>query len=117
MADDRAPERPPNEDRSDDGADDGVAIELETTGSGRRYRLTVDGAEAGELDFTEADDVRTYLHTGVREAFGGRGLASALVRRALDDARRDGVRVVAVCSYVKGYLERHPEEQDLLAGR
>ncbi|MFF0792325.1 GNAT family N-acetyltransferase [Streptomyces spiralis] len=47
------------------------------------------------------------------EQFAGRGLASRLVREALDDVRRTGKRIVPVCPYVKGFLEKHEEFADI----
>ena len=82
---------------------------------GGRYRLLVDGHEVGELDHVDRDGVRTFTHTGVRPSHEGRGLAAELVRRALDDARAEGVRVVGRCSYVAAYLDRHPADHDLRA--
>jgi hypothetical protein len=47
----------------------------------------------------------------------GRGIAEALVRTALEETRRRGVRVVAECSYVAAFIRRHPEFQSLIADR
>jgi hypothetical protein len=80
----------------------------------RGYRLLVDGADVGELDVIEQDGVRDLVHTGVRPAFEGRGLAARLVRRAFDDARADGVRIRPSCPYVARWAARHPEVADLL---
>ena len=87
----------------------------EALGDKGRYHLFVDGIEAGELDYRMAGDVRVYVHTGVRDEYEGQGLAGKLVKHALDDARGDGTRIGATCPYVRSYLERHVEEQDLLA--
>lgn len=53
-------------------------------------------------------------HTEVPPALEGRGIAAALVAAALAWARSEGLRVRPVCSYVAGYMRRHPETQDLL---
>lgn len=53
-------------------------------------------------------------HTGVPEAIGGRGIAGALVKAALDYAREAGLRVVPSCSYAAEYIRRHPEYADLV---
>jgi len=55
------------------------------------------------------------VHTGVPAAIGGRGVAAALVRAALDHARGEGLKVVPACSYVAAYFKRHPQDADLLA--
>jgi uncharacterized protein len=55
------------------------------------------------------------LHdTQVPTALEGRGIAAALVAEALAHARREGWRVRPSCSYVAGYMQRHPETLDLL---
>jgi hypothetical protein len=80
----------------------------------RRFEAVVDG-EHCLLDYELADGVMTITHTRVPEAVGGRGVASALVRAALDEARGQGWRVVPACSYAAVWLRRHPDYQDLLA--
>ncbi|MDO5614125.1 MAG: GNAT family N-acetyltransferase [Paracoccus sp. (in: a-proteobacteria)] len=52
---------------------------------------------------------RVLFHTGVDEAYGGRGLASVLVRDAVDDVVARGYRIVPVCPYVAKWLPKHPE--------
>lgn len=92
-----------------------IEITHEPQGDRGRYHLLVDGAEAGEIDYRMDGDVRIFVHTGVRDAYEGQGLAGKLAKHVLDDARANGVKIGATCPYVRGYLERHPEEQDLLA--
>lgn len=75
---------------------------------GGRYVLLHDGQQIGELDFTDDGQRRTFTHTGVRDGHEGQGLAAQLAKRALDDARADEREIVAQCSYVAAYLERHP---------
>jgi predicted GNAT family acetyltransferase len=54
-------------------------------------------------------------HTGVPRELEGRGIAAALVETALTWAREQGYKVVPLCSYVRRYIGRHPEWQDLVA--
>ena len=92
-----------------------IDIQHEPRDDGGRYHLLVDGAEAGELDYRTDGDVRVYVHTGVRDEYEGQGLAGKLAKHVLDEARAEGIQIGATCPYVRGYLERHPEYQDLLA--
>lgn len=91
-----------------------IQFEIRDDGTGQ-YTVTVDGSPAGELTFHTADGSRVLDHTGVRDAYEGRGLAGKLVRRALDDARSEGITIVPRCPYVRSYLERHPADLDLVA--
>ena len=56
------------------------------------------------------------IHTEVLPAHEGPGVGGALVRFALDDARRRGLRVIATCPFVRAYVERHPETHDIVVG-
>jgi len=53
-------------------------------------------------------------HTYVPNPLRGRGLANALALAALEEARRQGWKIVPECSFVSAFLERHPEFTDLL---
>jgi predicted GNAT family acetyltransferase len=55
-----------------------------------------------------------FTHTGVPQELGGRGLGSLLARAGLDLARSEGLKVVPLCSFIAGYIQKHPEYQDLI---
>jgi uncharacterized protein len=73
-----------------------------------RYELVVDGEVVGEIDYRLSHDAVVLVHTEVSRALGGRGLGGQLVAGALEDIRAQGLRVVAVCPFVRAYLRRHP---------
>ncbi len=68
------------------------------------------GVAAYEL---RGDEIR-FTHTEVNPDAGESGLGSTLVRGALDDVRGKGLQVVPLCSFVRGWIERHPEYRDLV---
>jgi len=80
-----------------------------------RYVATVEGAEAGVCQYSDDGETRTFTHTIVDGAFEGRGVGSALARAALDGAREDGKRIIAECSFIKSYLTKHDDWNDLVA--
>ena len=81
----------------------------------KRYEARVDGELAGSAYYDAADDLIVFTHTEVDDAFEGKGVGSALARFALDDVRADGRRkVVPRCPFIKGWIDRHPDYQDLL---
>jgi len=79
-----------------------------------RYEVRVDGELAGFADRTVRDGVMVLPHTVVDRRYRGRGLAAELVRRALDDARAQGLGVIPSCWYVAQYIGDHPTEVDLV---
>jgi predicted GNAT family acetyltransferase len=54
------------------------------------------------------------LHTEVADEYGGRGLATELIRATLDDARTRGRHVLPYCPFVKGFLAKNPDYADLV---
>lgn len=80
----------------------------------QRYELAVDGELAVAAYRLEGDRV-VFTHTVVPAAIEGRGFGSRLVGAVLADVRRRGLSVVPECPFVRAYIERHPEERDLLA--
>ena len=79
-----------------------------------QFQIIVDGEQAGFADYIENGDQRNFHHTVIEKEFGGRGLASTLIGAALDDTRAAGKRVVPTCSFVAGYIAKHPQYADLV---
>ena len=88
------------------------ACEVTHDESRHRFATKVDGHEC-ELDYRIANGVMTITHTGVPAPVGGRGIAGAMTRTALETARTKGWQVVPACSYAAAYMQRHPEFDDL----
>lgn len=96
---------------------DRPAPEITDDQAERRYEARVDGELAGWVEYGRVERRIVALHTEVLKEFGGRGIASALVRRVLDDARAAGQTVTPRCPFFVAHFERHPEDADLLARR
>lgn len=79
-----------------------------------RFELEVDGAIAFAA-YERGVGIITFTHTIVPSELQGRGLGSILIKAALDAVRAEGLKVVPECPFVRAYIEKHPEEQDLLA--
>jgi predicted GNAT family acetyltransferase len=90
-------------------------VEVTNNESEKRYEARLDGELAGTAYYDTADDLIVFTHTEVDDAFEGHGVGSALARAALDDVRSDGRRkVVARCPFIKGWIDRHPDYEELL---
>jgi len=99
------------------GGDSRGAIEIVDNGDERRYEARLDGELAGIVEYGRIQGRIVALHTEVPPEFGGRGIASALVKRVLADARAAGEKVTPRCPFFAAHFERHPEDADLLAPR
>ncbi len=89
-----------------------AAVRQNTTLS--RFELDADGTTA-VANYRLTDRVMTFTHTEVASRLRGRGIASRLVRGALESARAQGLKVVPRCSYVGEFIAEHPEFSDLVA--
>ena len=77
-----------------------------------RFELDVEGRVAF-ANYRETPQAVIITHTETPRALRGRGIASELVKGALELIRADGHKVVAGCSFVVDYLQQHPEFADI----
>ena len=82
-----------------------------------RYEATLDGELVGVLEYIIKYGRIALIHSEVPPAHQGRGVASALARFALDDARRRELKVIVNCPHVQDYVSRHPDDDDIIVGR
>jgi predicted GNAT family acetyltransferase len=90
----------------------------EVTKNVERSRFDIhveDGRLAGFTQYNEGDGTREFFHTEIKDEFEGQGIGGKLARAALDATRAEGLKVVATCPFIKGWIEKHPDYQDLLA--
>lgn len=88
--------------------------EVRHNAAASRYEIEIDGRLA-VAEYELAAGRQVFTHTLVPPELRGRGLAEALVRRALDDAKAAGHRIVPACSYVAKFIEKNGEYRGLLA--
>jgi predicted GNAT family acetyltransferase len=79
-----------------------------------RFELDI-GSEVAFANYRLTPSAVIITHTETPRALRGRGIASELVKGALELIRLDGKKVIAGCGFVVDYLDRHPEDADLVA--
>ncbi len=82
-----------------------------------RYEIRDGDRLLGIADYDRRGDQVRFTHTEVDPSAGESGLGSTLVRAALDDVRAKGGSVVPLCSFVRGWIGKHPDYADLVAER
>ena len=88
-------------------------LEIIHNETAKRFETSIDGY-TGYISYKERDGKLVYDHTIVPQELGGRGVGSALVKQALNYARKNNKKVIPQCSFVASYIDKHPEYQDLL---
>lgn len=98
------------------GRPKGAAAGASVENNAQMHRFEIrDPSGLAQLQYRYRDDGALILvHTEVPSAIEGRGYASQLAKTALDYARAGSLRVVAQCPFVRAYMKRHPEYDDLL---
>jgi uncharacterized protein len=78
-----------------------------------RFELGADGHVAFS-NYKRDGSTITIMHTEVPADLNGRGIGSTLVHGMLDIVRKQGLKVMPLCPFVKAYIGKHPEYADLL---
>ena len=73
-----------------------------------RFELRADGRLA-ELVYRIRGDRLVLVHTEVPVELEGHGIGGRLVTAAVDRAAHEGLTLVPLCPFARGWLERHPE--------
>lgn len=89
-------------------------IEVNDNPSHERYDVLQEGMLAGFAQYRKSGGLIAFIHTEVDQQFEGKGLGTALIKGALDDARAQSLHVLPFCPFVRGYISRHGEYLDLV---
>lgn len=90
-------------------------VEVRNNPDESRYEAWLDGTLAGFAEYQLRTGTIEFTHTEVSDEFEGRGVGGALAQGALDDVRADGTRsVVPLCPFIKGWIGKHPDYQELV---
>ncbi len=79
-------------------------LDIQHNGAECCFECAVDGLRC-VIDYRELDGVMQIFHTEVPPAL--------MVRFALSHAREHALKIDPQCSYVRVYMQRHPETHDL----
>ncbi|WP_089173305.1 GNAT family N-acetyltransferase [Bosea sp. AS-1] len=80
-----------------------------------RFELALDGGTA--LVAYRVDGNRLVLiHTEVPEEFSGQGIGSRLAKGVFELIRASGRKAVVRCPFLKAWIAKHPEYDDIVDG-
>ncbi|HET8809828.1 MAG TPA: GNAT family N-acetyltransferase [Flavobacteriaceae bacterium] len=89
-------------------------IEREDNGKKGRFVIYENEIVAGEMTYTWAGETKFIIdHTGVEEAFGGKGYGKKLVMESVEYARRNNLKIIPLCPYAKKVFDRNESIQDV----
>ncbi len=86
-------------------------IKLEMNGKGRgAFIISEDNEQLGEMVIGIAEANLTVYHTEVDAKAEGKGYAKKLLAAMVEHARKNKLKVTALCPYVHAQFKRHAEE-------
>lgn len=91
-----------------------MTLTVENVPEDQAYVAHAGDQVAGRAEYQLAKALVVFTHTEVEPRFEGQGVGGTLVREALDDVRSRGLSVLPLCPFVKAWIGRHPDYQDLV---
>ena len=88
-------------------------MEIKRNKARRRFEAEVEG-KLSVLEYRITGNSIVFTHTGVPPEIEGRGIASALTKAGLEYAQAQQLKVVPQCPFVREYLVKHSEYENLL---
>ncbi|KAB2661380.1 N-acetyltransferase [Brucella tritici] len=81
-----------------------------------RYVARIEGIKGEtEITFTKRGPrLISADHTGAPDSMKGTDSAAALVSFMIEDARKNGIKIIPLCPYVRAQYRRHPEWADVM---
>ncbi len=88
---------------------EGVKLNLNKKGHGHFY-IDENGDQMAEMVISITGNDLTVYHTEVLPKAEGKGLAKELLNSMVDYARKNNLKVTALCPYVFAQFRRHPDQ-------
>jgi hypothetical protein len=92
---------------------DSTSAQVSNNEAESRFELLING-KIVFLDYRRRPHELALTHAETPRELEGRGLASKVVRTALDFARAQKLKVIPQCPFVAWYIREHQEYADLL---
>lgn len=89
------------------------ALPLLVNNNKKQFELVVDGFTA-RIEYQQWDEKMALTHTEVPRELEGRGVATAIIEKTLVYMEGKELKLIPLCPFVIGYLEKHPEWKRIL---
>jgi predicted GNAT family acetyltransferase len=92
----------------------GLDIAIRNNTESASYDALLEDRVVGVIVYERRGDRMIFRHTIVEPEFRGRGVASTLVRAALDDLTANRLTLTNYCGFVTEFIGEHPEYASLV---
>lgn len=90
-----------------------IDFEVVDNASKSQYEARIENAIA-KIEYKKEEGKIYLTHTEVPQSLAGKGIASKLLSKVLEDIERKELKLIPLCSFVASYLQRHPEWNKLV---
>lgn len=80
---------------------------------GKQYEMHVEG-KVVKIEYIRAKHKIYLTHTEVPKSLEGRGLATSIVQKVLEDIDKKELTLIPLCPFVAAYIKKHPEWKRLV---
>lgn len=80
---------------------------------GQKFFIPLENGEA-LLAYTQVNEILDVHHVILPEDRLGQGIEEKLATACLDFARKNGLRIIPNCAYMKDFIENHRDFDDLV---
>lgn len=92
------------------------SLELVRNAEKERFEMHVDN-QLAVIEYKQSPTAIYLTHTEVPLQLEGKGVASAIIEKALAYIQQANMKLVPLCPFVAGYLKRHPEWNTIIDER
>ncbi|WP_322549729.1 GNAT family N-acetyltransferase [Flavobacterium psychraquaticum] len=90
-------------------------VQLKISNKSGVFYIEINGNEEAMMTFFLTDDNKmTIDHTEVNTGNEGKGFGKKLLFKAIEYARKNNLKIIPVCSFVKSVIEKTPEFKDIV---
>ena len=92
-----------------------MTIQQQDNGKKGAFYIEDDGKRLAEMTYVWAGDkVFIVDHTEVDGSLEGKGVGKQLVKHAVEFAREKELKIIPLCPFTKGVIDKTPAYQDVL---
>ncbi len=79
------------------------------------FYIEVDGLKKAEMTYVMAGETKMIIdHTEVLAELSGKGAGKMLVEKAVEYARKNGIKILPLCTFARTVFEKTPDYNDVL---
>jgi len=92
-----------------------MEIQHSITGTNGVFFVEENGERLAEMTYRMSGPTKMIIdHTEVSDKLAGKGIGKQLVAKGVEHARKNGLKILPLCSFAKSLFDKIPEFSDVL---